>query len=135
MNWNFNRGVALGSQKQRDIEAEYDEPFVDVLTGYAAMGYGIDTTARVLGYHASTFRALLKRRAGDWVIKWPALVDQVIMKDRVPFTDERRAKISRAAVLREARRRAERGGDARVEGDRGAGGEQGCPGAGHPWRR
>ena len=107
-NWNYNRGVALGGPKQRTIEAEYGEPFVDVLKGFAAMGYGIDTTARILEYDTAGFRRLLKRRAGDWVIEWPKLRDQVIMKDRVPFTDERRAKLSAAALTREARRRAER---------------------------
>jgi hypothetical protein len=93
--------------KQRIIEQEYGEPFVDVLTGFAAMGYGIDTTARVLGYDTRGFRRLLQRHT-EWAISWPALRDQVIMRDREPFTDGARAKISGAALVREAAARAER---------------------------
>jgi len=99
-----NKGKAQGSPKQRAIEAEYDEPFLDVLRGFAAMGYGCDTTARVLGYHASTFRQLLKRRP-ELAVEWPPIKEQVIMRDREPFTHTTRVKLSIKAKAREARKR------------------------------
>jgi len=44
------------------VEAEYGEPFWEVVRGYAADGYGCDTTAGILGYSSpSSFRRLIKR--------------------------------------------------------------------------
>lgn len=51
------------------VEAEFGEPFADVLQGFADMGYGCDTTAKLLEYCPSSFRRLLKRNG--IAIRWP----------------------------------------------------------------
>jgi hypothetical protein len=43
------------------IRLEYGEPFVDVVQGFAKMGYSRRATADVLGVNLSYFRALCKR--------------------------------------------------------------------------
>lgn len=96
----------MSGPKQRLIEEEYGESLLDVLIGFAELGYGIDTTARILNYDTRGFRRLLQRR--EWVIAWPELKDQVIMKDRVPFSNETKRKIQVAALAREARKRIDR---------------------------
>ena len=65
------------------IEQEFDEPFEDVLQGFAAMGYGCDTTARMLGYDVSNFRRLLKRHFIN--IKWPRADERLDAYDRNPW--------------------------------------------------
>src|SRR5699024_5318407 len=51
------------------VEAEFEEPFSDVLQGFADMGYGCDSTAAILGYDKSSFRRLLKRKGIS--VRWP----------------------------------------------------------------
>src|SRR5690625_3964732 len=51
------------------VEAEFEEPFADVLQGFADMGYGCDSTARILGYDKSNFRRLIKRKGIS--VRWP----------------------------------------------------------------
>src|SRR5690554_7761492 len=51
------------------VEAEFEEPFADVLQGFADMGYGCDSTAAILGYDKSSFRRLLKRKGIS--VRWP----------------------------------------------------------------
>jgi tRNA splicing ligase len=93
----------IKSAKQREIEAEFGCSFREVINGFAEMGYGCNTTAKILDYAPSTFRSLLKRRG--WIIGWPALKDQVIMRERKPFSAEARKKLSQRAKERERRRR------------------------------
>lgn len=51
------------------VEAEFEEPFADVLQGFADMGYGCDSTAAILGYDKSSFRRLIKRKGIS--VRWP----------------------------------------------------------------
>lgn len=93
----------IKSAKQRQIEEEFDCSFYVVLLGFAEMGYGCDTTAKILEYDPRSFRALLKRRG--WKIQWPRLKDQVIMAQRGPHSEHTRRKLSTAAKHREAKKR------------------------------
>jgi len=65
------------------VEAEFGEPFTDVLQGFADMGYGCDSTARMLDYDVSNFRRLLKRHSIS--IQWPGAEDRVDAYDRNPW--------------------------------------------------
>lgn len=47
--------------KLLQIRREYDEPFVDVVKGFAEMGYSRRFTARVLGFNVVYLIALLNR--------------------------------------------------------------------------
>ena len=47
--------------KLRQTAKEYDEPFVDVVKGYAEMGYSRRATAQILGYNLPYFRQLCAR--------------------------------------------------------------------------
>lgn len=51
------------------VEAEFGEPFADVLQGFADMGYGCDSTADILVYDKSSFRRLLKNKGIK--VQWP----------------------------------------------------------------
>lgn len=47
--------------KLRQTAKEYGEPFIDVVKGYAEMGYSRRATAEILGYNLSYFRQLCLR--------------------------------------------------------------------------
>ena len=47
--------------KITDIEAEFDEPFSDVVKGFAIMGYSRQATANILEINLSYFRQLCDR--------------------------------------------------------------------------
>ena len=47
--------------KIADIEAEFDEPFTDVIKGFATMGYSRKATAEILEINLSYFRELCTR--------------------------------------------------------------------------
>lgn len=47
--------------KMLEVRREFGEPFVEVVRGYAAMGYSQQMTAQVLGFNRSYFRQLLQR--------------------------------------------------------------------------
>lgn len=111
----------------REVEAEFGEPFEDVIRGFADMGLGIDTTAATLGYDKRNFRRLLQRRG--WDIPWPALKDQMIMRDRLPFSNETRAKLRLLALERERIKREKRAAKP-VPQPKAAR----PPAANHPWR-
>lgn len=49
------------SEKQRMIEAEFGEPFWDVVKGFADDGYSAGATGGILGYHPAAFRRLVAR--------------------------------------------------------------------------
>lgn len=68
--WDYNRGRPRAGPKQAALEAEFGEPFVDILIGFAKMGYGKATTAKILEYNTSSFLKLLKHRV-EWDIPWP----------------------------------------------------------------
>ena len=70
------------------VEQEFGEPFADVLQGFADMGYGCDTTARMLEYDTSNFRRLLKRHG--ICIQWPSAADRIEAHDRNPWPGHQR---------------------------------------------
>lgn len=43
------------------VRKEFGEPFVDVVRGFASMGYSRTATAEILGFNLSYFRQLLTR--------------------------------------------------------------------------
>jgi hypothetical protein len=47
--------------KLLEIRKEYDEPFVEVVKGYAEMGYSRAATARVLGFDPANFHRVCTR--------------------------------------------------------------------------
>jgi len=96
------------SKKQGAIEQEFGEPFFDVIVGFAKMGYGKDTVAKILEYDASTFRQMLKRYGWYEAIPWPAYADQVVWKDRGPLPKATIEKIRAKALERQAKIRKER---------------------------
>ena len=49
-----------------EIEAEYGEPFIDIVTGYSKDGEGVTSTASILGIPLETFRR--------WLAKHPEVV-------------------------------------------------------------
>jgi len=58
--------------KEREIEAEYREPFGLVLRGFAAMGYSKSEVAGVLGWNRQDFlRRTLPRYDPGQEIDWP----------------------------------------------------------------
>src|SRR5699024_3767939 len=57
------------------VEAEFQEPFSDVLQVFADMGYGCDSTAAILGYDKSSFRRLLKRKGMS--VRWPVACQRI----------------------------------------------------------
>lgn len=65
------------------VEREFNEPFEDVLQGFADMGYGCDSSARMLGYDVSNFRRLLKRH--NISINWPSAAERLDAYDRNPW--------------------------------------------------
>lgn len=68
------------------IEDEFGEPFQSVLQGFADMGYGCDTTSRILGYNVSSFRRLLKRNAVS--VQWPTASQRINARLRYPYPSE-----------------------------------------------
>lgn len=82
----------------KQVEAEYGEPLWEVVRGYAADGYGCNTTAGILGYSSpSSFRRLIKRHGV--VIDWPAHGSCNVQRERGPYTADRveRARLARLA--------------------------------------
>lgn len=57
------------------VRKEYDEPFRDVVSGFASMGYSKTFTAKTLGINRSYFRSLLDRYAPK--VQWPKQRDMV----------------------------------------------------------
>ena len=47
--------------KMRQISKEFDEPFTDVVRGFAEMGYSRRATAQILNVSVSTFRKMCDR--------------------------------------------------------------------------
>lgn len=81
----------------KQVEAEYGEPFWEVVRGYAADGYGCDTTAGILGYSSpSSFRRLIKRHGVT--IDWPAHGQCNVQRERGPYSAERIEKIRRTKM-------------------------------------
>lgn len=80
-----------------EVEAEYGQPFWDVVRGFAADGYGCDTTAGILGYSSpSSFRKLIKRHGVT--IDWPKHGSCNVQRERGPLSAERIEKIRRAKL-------------------------------------
>ncbi|QNJ57431.1 CRISPR repeat binding protein [Pseudomonas phage Dolphis] len=83
----------------REVEAEFGEPFWDVVRGFAADGYACDTTARILGYQSPRqFRSLIKRHQVE--IAWPALGSCNVHRERGPLSEATKAKIRDKALAR-----------------------------------
>lgn len=81
----------------KQVEAEYGEPFWEVVRGYAADGYGCDTTAGILGYSSpSSFRKLIKRHGVT--INWPKHGSCNVQRERGPYSAERIERIRRAKL-------------------------------------
>ncbi|MFA5323347.1 MAG: hypothetical protein WC373_11810 [Smithella sp.] len=47
--------------KRKAVEEEFDEPFADVVKGFADFGYSMKFTAGLLGYHEEGFRQLVHK--------------------------------------------------------------------------
>lgn len=62
--------MSLRREMQRRVEAEFGEPFWDVLRGFAAAGYSRADTANIIGACLSAFRRLLLRHP-EHRINWP----------------------------------------------------------------
>lgn len=76
-----------------EVEAEYGQPFIEVVRGFASDNYACATTARILGYkHPKGLQTYLERRGVK--IDWPKLGSCNAHKSRAPVTDETRAKLS-----------------------------------------
>lgn len=84
-----------------EVEAEYGEPFWDVVRGFAADNYGCDTTARILGYlKPNSFRELIARHKIK--IDWPAQGSCNAQKDRGPYSRDRIEKLLKANMESES---------------------------------
>ena len=59
--------------KIRAVEAEFGEPFWDVVRGFAAMGYGKGATADAIEYSRKAFFRLLREYPDE--VQWPAYKD------------------------------------------------------------
>lgn len=57
--------TARKSPKMLAIETEWDQPFWDVVAGFAKDGESIQATAGILGYSSSAFRRLVQRHKHD----------------------------------------------------------------------
>lgn len=76
-----------------EVEAEYGEPFWDVVRGFAADNYGCNTTARILGYAASkSLRSLIKSHGVQ--IDFPKNGKCNVQLDRQPLSEETKKKLS-----------------------------------------
>lgn len=70
-----------------EVEAEYGEPFWDVVRGFAADNYSLNTTAKIIGYkNPQGLRGLINR--SGVVIDWPKWGTCNAMKDRGARTPE-----------------------------------------------
>lgn len=59
------------TQREREIEAEFGEPFALVLRGFAEMGYSKSETGRVLGWNKQDWlRRALPRHDPKQEIEW-----------------------------------------------------------------
>lgn len=63
------------AERQQAIAKEHGMSFIAILTSYAEAGYGIDTTAKIIGYEPANLRRLLKRH-NNFGITWPSLKEQ-----------------------------------------------------------
>jgi hypothetical protein len=73
-------GSAKRRRKVAAIEAEFDEPFWDVVQGFADMGYGKGATARAIGYTPTGFYRIVRQEGQH--IRWPALKDMAFWRER-----------------------------------------------------
>lgn len=80
-----------------EVEAEFGEPFIDVVRGFAADNYACATTARILGYkHPKGLRSYLERHGLK--VDWPKFGSCNSHQNRSPITEETRAKLSKAKL-------------------------------------
>lgn len=77
---NQANGRSRTSAKMREIEAEFGEPFWDVVKGCAAMGLSRSVTADAIGYDRSAFFRLLRRYGQP--VRWAAYKDLQVWQDR-----------------------------------------------------
>ncbi len=57
--------MTRGLKRRRRIEAEYNQPFADIVKGYADEGESMSATGIILGYSDQAFRELVRREG--WV--------------------------------------------------------------------
>lgn len=58
-----------GRERQRAVEAEYGQPFWEVVKGYADDGESMQATAEILGMSPGSFRQLVRRNGKrDWFV-------------------------------------------------------------------
>lgn len=70
-----------------EVEQEYGEPFWDVVRGFAADNYSLNTTAKIIGYsNPQGLRGLINR--SGVVIDWPKWGTCNAMQDRGARTPE-----------------------------------------------
>ena len=74
------------AQKFREIESEFDEPFWDVVKGFAEMGYSRRATAMAIGYNQRSFCELVRSRAD---ISWLS-ISESLSRNFTPSEDHKR---------------------------------------------
>jgi AraC-like DNA-binding protein len=83
-----------------EVEAEFGQPFIDVVRGFAADNYACSTTAIILGYkHQTALRYYLKRN--NLHVDWPAFGKCNAHQNRAPITEVTRQKLSKAKLERQ----------------------------------
>lgn len=76
----------------QQVEQEYGEPFWEIVRGFAADGWGCNTTARILGYSDPVCLRLLIKRHGVQ-IDWPKAGTCNVQRERGPYDPDRIAKM------------------------------------------
>lgn len=73
-----NKGAILSTTRAKiaAIEEEYGEPFVQVLQGFADMGYSRNMVAPILDWDRPSFFRFLERHP-EIEVRWPAMKDLV----------------------------------------------------------
>lgn len=80
-----------------EVEAEFGQPFIDVVRGFAADNYSCQSTAYILGYkHQTGLRYYLRRNGIE--IDWPEFGKCNSHQNRAPITEETRVKLSKAKL-------------------------------------
>lgn len=96
--------------RRREIEQEYGEPFLEIVRGFAEMGYSRSDTAAILGYSRAHFtRCVLPQIDPAGAIPWPANGKSVATREAMERRSQSwawRMALSAAAELRQALRAA-----------------------------
>lgn len=83
----------------KEVEAEFGQPFIEVVRGFAADNYSCSSTAYILGYkHQTALRYYLRRH--NLHVDWPAFGKCNASQNRAPITEVTREKLSKAKLER-----------------------------------